>query len=88
MALGATPRNVHALVFRQGMRLAAVGVIIGLASSLALTRILASVLAGFASPDASLITIAVALVTLAAALACFIPAHRATKIDPMAVLRT
>ena len=88
MALGATPTNIHALVFRQGMRLAAVGVIIGLASSLGLTRILANVLAGLASPDLSLIAIAVALVTLAAALACYIPATRATKIDPMAALRT
>jgi putative ABC transport system permease protein len=88
MALGATPGNVHALVFRQGMRLAAVGVVIGLTSSLALTRILASVLEGLASPDAVLITIAVALVTIAAAMACFIPARRATKIDPMTALRT
>jgi putative ABC transport system permease protein len=88
MALGATPTNIHALVFRQGMRLAAVGVIIGLASSLGLTRILANVLAGLASPDLSLNAIAVALVTLAAALACYIPATRATKIDPMAALRS
>jgi len=88
MALGATPGNVHALVFRQGMRLAALGVLFGLASALALTRALASVLEGLASPDTMLITIAVALVTFAAALACFIPARRATKIDPMTALRT
>jgi ABC-type antimicrobial peptide transport system permease subunit len=88
MALGATPGNVHALVFRQGMRMSAVGAVIGLASALALTRILASVLEGLASPDAGLITIAVALVTIAAAMACFIPARRATKIDPMTALRT
>jgi putative ABC transport system permease protein len=87
MALGATPGNVHALIFRQGMRLAVVGIIIGLASSLALTRLLASVLEGLASPDAGLITIAVALVTVAAALASFIPARRATTIDPMTALR-
>src|ERR1700689_881622 len=88
MALGATPGNVHALVFRQGMRLAAVGVVIGLASALALTRILGSVLQGLASPDAGLTAIPVPLVTIAAALACFVPARRATKIDPMAALRT
>ena len=87
MALGATPRNVHALVFGQGMRLAAVGLVIGLASSLALTRLLATVLEGLAAPDTGLITLAVALVTIAAAMACFIPARRATKIDPMAALR-
>jgi putative ABC transport system permease protein len=88
MALGATPHNVHALVFRQGMRLTAVGVIIGLASALALTRVLAAVLEGLASPDPVLITIAVTLVTLAAAAACYVPANRATKIDPMSALRT
>ena len=88
MALGATPGNVHALVFRQGMRLAAVGVAIGLASALALTRVLATVLEGLASPDPTLVTIALALVSIAAALACLIPAHRATKIDPMDALRT
>jgi predicted permease len=87
MALGATPGNVHALVFRQGMRLASIGVLIGLASALALTRALASVVEGLASPDTMLITIAVALVTIAAALACFIPALRATRIDPMTALR-
>jgi predicted permease len=87
MALGATPRNVHALVFRQGMRLAAAGIVIGLASSLLLTRLLASILEGLASPDAGPIAAAVALVTAAAALACFIPARRATTIDPMAALR-
>jgi ABC-type antimicrobial peptide transport system permease subunit len=70
------------------MRLAAIGVLIGLASALALTRALSSVLEGLASPDTMLIAIAVALVTIAAALACFIPARRATKIDPMAALRT
>lgn len=88
MALGATPRNVHAMVFRQGMRLAAIGVVIGLASALALARILASVLAGLASPDVSLIAIAVTLVIVAAALACYIPAKHATRIDPIAALRT
>src|SRR5580658_4062311 len=87
MALGATPSQVHALVFRQGMRLAAVGVVIGLACSLALTRLLASVLEGLASPDAGLITLAVVVVTAAAATACIIPARRATKIDPMTALR-
>jgi ABC-type antimicrobial peptide transport system permease subunit len=76
------------MIFRQGMRLAALGVVIGLASSLALTRLLASVLEGLASPDAGLITLAVALVTVAATMACFIPARRATKIDPMAALRS
>jgi ABC-type antimicrobial peptide transport system permease subunit len=88
MALGATPRNVHTLILRQGWLLAGLGVVIGLASALALTRVLGTVLPGLASPDAGLITIAVALVAVAAALASLVPAHRAAKIDPMVALRT
>jgi putative ABC transport system permease protein len=82
MALGATPRRVQALIFRHGMRLAGAGVLIGLGLALALVRIL-----GLASTDPALITVSVALVSSAAALACFIPARRATRIDPMLALR-
>jgi predicted permease len=88
MALGATTRNVLTLIFRQGMFLATLGVVIGLATALALTRVLAGVLEGLASPDPILIGTAIALVTIAAALACYIPARRATRIDPMSALRT
>jgi len=88
MALGATATDVLALIFRQGMFLAAIGLVIGLGSALALTRVLASVLEGLASPDPTLIGIAIAVVTFAAALACYIPAHRATRVDPMTALRT
>jgi putative ABC transport system permease protein len=88
MALGASARDVLSLIFRQGMFLATIGVVIGLATALALTRVLASVLEGLASPEPLLIGIAIALVTFAAALACYIPAHRATRIDPMSALRT
>jgi len=87
MALGATPSNVHALIFLNGMRLAAIGVVIGLVSSLALTRILRTVLAGLTSTDPSLIAIAVALVTATAGISCMIPARRATRVDPMTALR-
>jgi predicted permease len=88
MALGASARDVTTLIFRQGMFLAAIGLVFGLATALALTRVLASVLEGLASPDPLLIGIAIALVTFAAALACYIPARRATRVDPMAALRT
>jgi ABC-type antimicrobial peptide transport system permease subunit len=87
MALGATPLQVHALIFRQGMLLAGVGVAIGLVSALALTRILRTVLAGLTSLDPGVIAFAVALVVVVAALACWIPARRATRIDPMLALR-
>jgi putative ABC transport system permease protein len=87
MALGATPRHVYGLVFRQGMLMAGVGVAVGLASALALTRVLRSVLVGLASTDPTLIAIAVALVSATAAIACLIPARRATRVDPMTALR-
>ena len=82
VALGATPRNVQLLIFRHGMLLAGGGVVIGLSSALAAIRIFS-----LASADAALVTLAVALVSLTAAVACFIPARRATRIDPMLALR-
>jgi putative ABC transport system permease protein len=82
MALGATPRHVHLLIFRHGMLLAGAGVLIGLGSALVLVRILS-----LASVDNALVALAVALVSVSAALACFIPARRATRIDPMLALR-
>lgn len=82
MALGATPRNVQLLIFRHGMLLAGAGVVIGLSSALAAIRIFS-----LASADAALVALAVALVVATAAVACFIPARRATHIDPMLALR-
>jgi putative ABC transport system permease protein len=82
MALGATPRNVQALVFLHGMLLAAAGVVIGLGSALFLIRIFS-----LASADPFLISLAITVVGLTAAFACFIPARRATRIDPMLALR-
>ena len=82
MALGATPRNVQLLIFRHGMLLAGAGVVIGLGSALAAIRIFS-----LASADAVLVALAVALVVGTAAVACFIPARRATHIDPMLALR-
>jgi putative ABC transport system permease protein len=82
MALGATPRNVQLLIFRHGMLLAGAGVVIGLGSALGAIRIFS-----LASADAALIALAIALVVVTAAVACFIPARRATRIDPMSALR-
>ncbi len=87
MALGAAPRQVQALVLRQGMGLTALGIAIGLLTAVALTRVLRHVLAGAAANDPALIGMAVALVASTAALACWIPARRATRIDPVAALR-
>jgi len=87
MALGAAPRQVHALVFRQGMGIAALGIALGLPAALAFSRLLCHVLAGAQAADPALIAMAVALVVGAAAVACWIPARRATRIDPVAALR-
>jgi putative ABC transport system permease protein len=81
MALGATPRNVQLLIFRHGMLLAGVGVSIGLGVALTVSRTLAT------PTDPPLVALAVAVVTFTAAVACFIPARRATRIDPMSALR-
>jgi predicted permease len=87
MALGATPANVHAMVFRQGMTMAAIGVAMGLTSALMLTGVLRNILQGLASIDPVIIAIAVTMVTVTAAAACLIPAKRATRVDPMTALR-
>ena len=87
MALGATPGQVGRLVFRQGMQLAGVGTGIGLAAALVLARLLRSVLTGLGSGDPALVALAAAVVIAAAALACWVPAQRATRIDPASALR-
>ncbi|MFZ0640590.1 MAG: ABC transporter permease [Candidatus Acidiferrales bacterium] len=87
MALGAEPRDVLRLVLRQGLMLALVGLAIGLAASFVLTRALSSQLFGVTATD-PLTFAAVAILLLAVALlACFIPARRAMRTDPMVALR-
>jgi putative ABC transport system permease protein len=87
MALGAERRDVLKMVVGQGLRLALIGVAIGIAGALALTRFLASMLDGVRPTD-PLTFIAVSLILMAVALlACYIPARRASKVDPMEALR-
>ncbi len=87
MALGAQKRDVLRLVLGQGMSLALVGVGIGIAVALGLTRFLSSLLYGV-NPTDPLTFIAVSLIlTVVALLACYIPARRAAKVDPMVALR-
>jgi ABC-type antimicrobial peptide transport system permease subunit len=88
MALGAKPRSVLAMVLRQGMRQVAIGLAIGLACALALSRLWASLLYDVSPYDPPTF-LAVALLLLAvAAFACFLPARRATAVDPMVALRS
>jgi len=87
MALGARPENMLALVLGRGVRLAMVGIVIGLFGALALTRFLGSLLFGVGAADPVTFS-GVALLLLGVALAaCYVPARRAMKVDPMVALR-
>ena len=87
MALGARPSDVLKLIVGQGMTLAAIGVILGLAAAFALTRLMASLLFGVSASDPATFFIVPHLLAAVAFAACFIPARRATRVDPMIALR-
>jgi ABC-type antimicrobial peptide transport system permease subunit len=87
MALGAQSRDVRRLILRQGMFLALIGSIIGLGAALGVTRLLTSLLYGVSAYDLSTFTSVTLLLGAVAALACLLPANRATRVDPMQALR-
>jgi predicted permease len=87
MALGARPGSILTLVVRQGMELAAIGIVVGLIGAATLTRVLSSLLFGVSAYDAvTFVTVAAVLATVTL-LATAIPAFRATRVDPMEALR-
>jgi predicted permease len=87
MALGAQAHNVLTLVLRQGMKLVLIGVIIGVPASLGLARVLSSMLTGLTTTDALTIGVVTALLMGVTLLACYLPARRATRVDPLETLR-
>jgi putative ABC transport system permease protein len=87
MALGAQSRDVLKLVVGEGMALAASGVVIGLLASVALTRLMKTMLFGVSATDPLTFGSIALLLTAVALLACYVPARRATKVDPMIALR-
>jgi len=87
LALGAQASDVMKLVIGQGMKPALVGLGIGLAAAFGLTRLMASLLFGVSSTDTLTYAACALLLICVALLACYFPARRATKVDPLAALR-
>jgi putative ABC transport system permease protein len=87
MALGAGPQQVLRLVLKEGMRLALVGLVVGLGGTYFVGRLMKTVLYQVNAIDPAAISAVAAVLMLSALLACYIPARRATQVDPMVALR-
>ena len=87
LALGAQTRNILGLVLKKGMRLTLIGVVLGLIGSFALTRLISSLLFGVSPTDLTTFAVLAATLTVVALLACYLPARRAAKVDPLVALR-
>ena len=87
MALGASPQQVRRMVVFQGMLLALIGVVLGVASALALTRLMRSLLFGVKPWDPATIVLVAVLLSAVSLVATYLPARRASRVDPMVALR-
>lgn len=87
MALGAQPRDVIRLIVNQGARLTLIGIVLGLGGAYALTTVLAGLLFGVKSFDIPSSLISIVILVIVALSACYIPARRATRVDPLDSLR-
>ena len=87
MALGAKPVDVLGMVIRQGITLALIGVAIGVVAALGVTRLVTSMIYGVTPYDPVTFVIVAILLVLVAAIACYVPARRAMRVDPMIALR-
>jgi putative ABC transport system permease protein len=87
MTLGAQRRTVLRMIIGQGMKLALIGVALGVVASLALTQTIKSLLFGVSPTDPAIFAGLAIVLSLVALLACWVPAWRATKVDPIIALR-
>jgi ABC-type antimicrobial peptide transport system permease subunit len=86
VALGAAPSAVLGLIVAEGLRLCAAGTVLGLVAALGLARVAGSLLVDVAPYDPATVTVVITLVTLAAVVACWVPARRASRVDPLVAL--
>ena len=87
IALGASPATVVRMVLQRGLTLAGLGIAIGVAAAFGLTRLLAAMLYGVGPADPPTLAGVAALLAAVALLACYLPARRASRIDPVSTLR-
>jgi putative ABC transport system permease protein len=88
MALGAARSSVIALVMKHGLHLTIIGLVIGLAGAFGANRLIATLLFGVQPTDPTTLAAVTMTITLVAAVACWLPAWRASRLDPNVVLRT
>jgi putative ABC transport system permease protein len=87
MALGARRGDVFGMVLRMGLQLIGIGVAIGLLASVGVTRLIASQLWGVSPTDPLVMGIVIVIIAIVGVAACYFPARRATRVDPMVALR-